>query len=87
MEKYANVRLTVQQRTEYPCTNHEGCDSAAGPEEFDLDPSEMGRRNTKCERRQSMRSSMRLVTGSGPFSFALRPLVDRRRDDGKPPVA
>jgi hypothetical protein len=33
MEKDANVRLTVQQRTESPCTNHEGCDSAAGPEE------------------------------------------------------
>jgi hypothetical protein len=57
MEKHANVRLTVQQRTESPCTSHEDCDSAASPEEFDLEPSEMGRRNTACERRRTMHLS------------------------------
>jgi hypothetical protein len=58
-----------------------------GPEHFNPDPSATERRNTACERREAEHAfeHMRLVVGSGPFSFA-RCAVGSCRDDGTPPV-
>ena len=58
-----------------------------GPEHCNPDPSATERRNTACERGRAEHAfeHMRLVVGSGPFSFA-RCAVGSCRDDGTPPV-
>ena len=59
-----------------------------GPEHCNPDPSATERRNTACERGMAEHAfkHMRLVVGSGPFSFALFATVGSCRDDGTPPV-
>lgn len=85
-ERNADVRLTVRQRTESPCTNHEDCDSAAAPSRFIQIPV---RRNVATQHvREGGGACIRAhAPGRWVRAFFIRSCPHGScRDDGTPPV-